>query len=667
MEFFLELIVAFSFQSQDLRRDSAMTCCSTNSSYLERRTSAFTLGMKNLPPSLQRKPSSVSHASSTDNWDYYYPDIQVIEPTPSTSPQPTEGVSFNNKQISTTAITSAKTEKVIELLDNGHGNRAVAIDIPEEGRTTYDLPVKIKDMEKEALRQRKPDQSSGTMVFPVGVHQSSVFRESIKDRMRSKALRRKQVVVERPALLSQSEQTTTSPSLISSSCDNNNSQSMSLNTVASQLVATTSSSISMDSTPLSIDKLNGGGSHSLGTVSAKALFNANRRAPLASLSSFKISSLEYPDSELYSPNDDSVFLEHAAGDTDEDLQQLSSDSDETSPKEANNLELDLFAEKDECLVPTVVTILPSESRPQARAHPSTLEKSYTTSHSTHVFVNMLDSGEDQTAMTRSRRSLLQRHRTINTSSPPRDASIMPSTSTIQSQPLKDFSSSALTSANLPPTGDSLETQFGAVVQTKYGSENQTALAAIEEVAVPLRSSSFIELPCGSPSVLSLAPDSYATTLGGSTAGGSNETGPLRSGSGDRPSTSISTQRTSLMTVVSFDRVSPQLDESDRSRSQVMMVSPTSRHDDEMDMLQQLQRQQLPTITTTLQLDDNVALSVSDIQPPSTSSESPPAINTNIGLTTSTASHSTAPQEASGHDGGNNRQSDESQWSKETLF
>ncbi len=54
-----------------------------------------------------------------------------------------------------------------------------------------------------------------------------------------------------------------------------------------------------------------------------------RRAPLASLSSFKVSSIDYQDSDLRSLGSDSVFAESYA-DTDDDMEQFSTDSDEIS-------------------------------------------------------------------------------------------------------------------------------------------------------------------------------------------------------------------------------------------------------------------------------------------------------------------------------------------------
>lgn len=53
---------------------------------------------------------------------------------------------------------------------------------------------------------------------------------------------------------------------------------------------------------------------------------SNRRAPLASISSLKMSSIDYQDSDLRSPVSDSVFEETYA-DTDDDMDQFSTDSD----------------------------------------------------------------------------------------------------------------------------------------------------------------------------------------------------------------------------------------------------------------------------------------------------------------------------------------------------
>lgn len=54
---------------------------------------------------------------------------------------------------------------------------------------------------------------------------------------------------------------------------------------------------------------------------------SNRRAPLASISSLKMSSTDYQDSDLRSPVSDSIFDETYA-DTDDDMEQFSIDSDD---------------------------------------------------------------------------------------------------------------------------------------------------------------------------------------------------------------------------------------------------------------------------------------------------------------------------------------------------
>lgn len=59
-----------------------------------------------------------------------------------------------------------------------------------------------------------------------------------------------------------------------------------------------------------------------------------RRAPLASLSSFKVSSIDYQDSDLRSLGSDSVFAESYAG-TDDEMAQFSTDSDEISDAQSS--------------------------------------------------------------------------------------------------------------------------------------------------------------------------------------------------------------------------------------------------------------------------------------------------------------------------------------------
>ncbi|CAO1328806.1 unnamed protein product [Diamesa serratosioi] len=68
-------------------RRQSMTCCSTESSFLERRCSAFTLGISSLPLVSQNS----SRRLSREAWEMEapYPGIQIIDATPKSSPCPT--------------------------------------------------------------------------------------------------------------------------------------------------------------------------------------------------------------------------------------------------------------------------------------------------------------------------------------------------------------------------------------------------------------------------------------------------------------------------------------------------------------------------------------------------------------------------------------------------
>ncbi|KAH8251304.1 hypothetical protein KR032_006652 [Drosophila birchii] len=328
----------------DSRRSSAMTCCSTDSSYLERRTSAYMGGcMSNLPPTLQRKLSTASRTSSIDNWDYYYPDIQVIQPTPKASPCPSErsvhessnggggggtagsgsgsgsgSVSVCGSRNSNLSAPSIKRKHSIVSYDPDsaqagrkqqiHSISADTVDVYpyNQGSSAVDLAL--------ALPLPKPLQSAP----PTSAQQAFHFCDSPSEELRL-GVRRKLTLVE----LQRNE-------------SNNNSFPYTANAAAPSGTAGTapnSSSISVDSTPASLERLNGGSAGSLSMSASNKLpaignNNPEKRAPLASLSSFKISSLECPDSELRSLEEDSVFGVESPADTDDDMQQLSSDSEE---------------------------------------------------------------------------------------------------------------------------------------------------------------------------------------------------------------------------------------------------------------------------------------------------------------------------------------------------
>ncbi|KAJ6648493.1 hypothetical protein Bhyg_03723, partial [Pseudolycoriella hygida] len=185
-------------KGQESRRSSSITCCSSESSYLERRYSSVTLGLTPLPQVSSRNPSR--RQSSTDAWDYSYPGIQIIQPTPKSSPCPSEKIANENRKVDR-----------------------------HKSLTKQDSFDRISEY---------PDEKSDTA--------TSVY--------------------------------------------NKKTDTSQVDTFSTQLI---------------------------------------RRAPLASLSSFKVSSIDYQDSDLRSLGSDSVFAESYA-DTDDEMEQFSTDSDEIS-------------------------------------------------------------------------------------------------------------------------------------------------------------------------------------------------------------------------------------------------------------------------------------------------------------------------------------------------
>ncbi|KAL0273121.1 UNVERIFIED_CONTAM: hypothetical protein PYX00_005873 [Menopon gallinae] len=68
------------------RRLSSITCSSADTSYLERRGSAFEMG-RPAPPGFVRNDVDKRKVDEEGPWDFYYPiDIQVIQPTPEITP-----------------------------------------------------------------------------------------------------------------------------------------------------------------------------------------------------------------------------------------------------------------------------------------------------------------------------------------------------------------------------------------------------------------------------------------------------------------------------------------------------------------------------------------------------------------------------------------------------
>ncbi|XP_065357994.1 serine-rich adhesin for platelets isoform X2 [Calliphora vicina] len=654
---------------QDSRRSSAMTCCSTDSSYLERRCSAFTLGLSNLPPSLQRKCSTASRASSTDIWDYYYPDIQVIQPTPKPSPCPSERSIYEQllaqttsqqtqasktttttiametslRGLATVTTASKPASKPITTLTsmtsttaNGLASlkgavtptssnqfirkHSIAFYDPESAQSgrkqqihsisadTVDVyPYNQPLTERGIYDSSKPAQSAP----PVGVHHGFRFSDSPTEELRLN-VKRKIAVMELPRIPYPEQDTP--PSLAAFACENNNSFPYSNSAAAKAAAnAANSSSISIDSTPLSIDKLNGSGS--LGTISAKALFNADKRAPLASLSSFKISSLEYQDSELRSMEEDSVFIDSVA-DTDEDMQQLSSDSEEASFPEDQNIQvaesLGPAINKQDIAAPSAIvtrTTCPTTSRyPLEKRFSLEVSNANTTTPITTCSPTVggtAASGIPITASARVRRSLLQRHRTISVSSSDRVA--------LLGQPLKEFSSSTAQTSNTSletKQQTPLETHFGAIICTNSPPTHPRRAQLLQQYSDPQ------SLPTTTTTTTNTTEEDTCSTLNtevglglevvadvrDTPAGGSTETVGMGS-STTRGSTSL-TQHSSLNTVVSFGRSSP------FGESQHLHQNQHQLHHQQQQLHHHQHSQQKLPISTSTQYDP-CASSISD--------------------------------------------------------
>lgn len=639
-----------------------MTCCSTDSSYLERRCSAFTLGLSNLPPSLQRK---CSNASSTENWDYYYPDIQVIQPTPKASPCPSERSIYEQlqtrtstqafKTIATIAATNTTTTIAMETTLRGSTAVTTAAAAPAgksaKSTTTtlattttangsqvvpkHSIAYYDPESAQSGRRQQIHSISADTVdVYPYnqpllerGIYEAAgvksaqqakhyATKDSPTEELRL-SVRRKIAVVELPRIPYPEQDTP--PSLVAMTYENNNSFPYS-NSAAAKAAAN-SSSISIDSTPLSIDKLNGSGS--LGTISAKALFNAEKRAPLASLSSFKISSLEYQDSENRSLDEDSVFYDSAA-DTDDDMQQLSSGSEEVSFHEPTESGMaTAVAERKNgastILADAVVSTAAVSSsadvgkgaiaKTYIQRYP--MEKRYSLgaamqpmpTHTTSASQQQQPSAEATitTAATRARRSLLQRHSTISVSSSDRVA--------LLGQPLKEFPRSGNQTPESVASGGQrqtpIETHFGAIICTNSPPTHPRRAQLLQQYSDPQ------SLPTTTTTTTNTTEEDTCSTMNtelGLMATevvdardrdmvnmGSNETMATTRGS--------TTQHSSMNTIISFGRSSPAAS-ADSADGAAAATSQTQQQ-------QQQQQSQLPIASILMHHDEPCASSISD--------------------------------------------------------
>ncbi|XP_037958776.1 serine-rich adhesin for platelets [Teleopsis dalmanni] len=617
---------------QDSRRSSAMTCCSTESSYLERRYSAFTLGLSNLPPSLQRKLSVTSRTSSTDNWDYYYPDIQVIQPTPKPSPCPSERSIYEQLQVQVgtttaptttipshtlptvttaivpatpiiaTATTAMKTSAQIPgkiAKPKLAANWSIGLPTPptfvrKQSIAYYD-PTSAQAGRKQQIHSISADtvdiyplggklaetSNIGTGLLsnftkpiqsapPASVHQGFNFSDSPIEELRLNVHRKIAVIeLHRPY----AEQMTPPP-VSGLTFENNNSYPYTISAAAIAAAnAANSSSISMDSN----ERLNGSGS--FGTASAKTI-NVEKRAPLASLSSFKISSLEYQDSEMGSIDDDSVFIDSAA-DTDEDMQQLSSDSEEASLGVHDTSQTN---EKSK-LVASAEQEAPANIRHnQHIKHP--IEKRF----------SLVSTNINATTASRVRKPLLQRHRTISVSSSDRVSLIGPQSKEIRNKGTGSGTQTPTTTVQTVP----LETHFGTVICTNSPPMHSRRAQLLQQYSDPH------SLPTTTTTTTNTEDDTCPTLNTEICTGADvSYTADIDGGGGS----TTQTQHSSLNTIVSIGRISPL---SDNNNSNCSATAGTSNVDTESNTTNMQTRPQLKQQLPRSRLaDDPCVSSISD--------------------------------------------------------
>uniref|UniRef100_A0A182MZ07 Uncharacterized protein n=1 Tax=Anopheles dirus TaxID=7168 RepID=A0A182MZ07_9DIPT len=277
------------------RRSSAMTCCSTESSFLERRCSAITLGLSSLPP-ISRSPSRQQSRDDTTDWEPFYPGINIIEATPKSSPCPSERIAHRvghgpDMERPSTSRGRAGTSQLLtpqastSSTATGGGPRIVTA-LYDDGSIDCISEYPIGSTVEDGFGYRQRQRSSGSSHHYGNGRSDEV---SIANGTTSRH--------QRPG--GEQRNTTTHT--------NNSSNGVNSNHNAATTSTTNNSTVCPGGTGAVV-----------------------RRAPLASLSSFKMSSLECQETDPKSGGSDSVFGEDSGADTDEDLQQFSTDSDELS-------------------------------------------------------------------------------------------------------------------------------------------------------------------------------------------------------------------------------------------------------------------------------------------------------------------------------------------------
>ncbi|KAL5279427.1 hypothetical protein ACFFRR_003816 [Megaselia abdita] len=345
------IFIIIPFQRQESRRSSAMTCCSTESSYLERRGSAYTLGLGSVPPSLRRKLSSASRTSSTENWDYYYPGIHIIRATPNTSPCSSEKRGRHGSPVPSRHARLRKQSTI------GKGFSNSSYDA-EAGMSSYFPPPEPSTSKKNGAIPKIPK----TPIAPSMSYQQ--FQ-----------------VNEKPTVTATTASTTI-PASSSHRLSFRKKKSLgSLTSIADDLPEELTVS-SIPSVPI-------------------------KRAPLASLSSFKISSLDYQDSENRSVDYDSLFMDSIPDDTDHEIDGFSTDSEDVCGVDGSCRQFTtvIVNQADSSVAPVTTTITASTAADDKNIKFS--KKLDIGKCSSRLF------GSSSFKLRTSRRPTLERHKTIS--------------------------------------------------------------------------------------------------------------------------------------------------------------------------------------------------------------------------------------------------------------
>lgn len=195
-------------KGQESRRSSSITCCSTESSFNERRCSAITLGINSLAPisssNSSRRPSEIDLRGATVldtndisvEWNYYYPDINVINPTPKTSPCPNERFHYNlntdnkltrNKSNSFEDYRYGRQKRLLkqepieydEIEEVNNGNQVnVDVHVQRDAKYVYE-DDNLNLLQNELLKRRAPLASLNSINLASEIDLKSLTSDSV--------------------------------------------------------------------------------------------------------------------------------------------------------------------------------------------------------------------------------------------------------------------------------------------------------------------------------------------------------------------------------------------------------------------------------------------------------------------------------------------------------